>query len=341
VERFAGPYQVFAMDIHAPESELPTGAQFVEIDVTSDDRVQEAFEQLRARHDGAIASVIQLAAYYDFSGEPSNLYNEITVQGTRRVLEGARDLSAEQFVFSSTMLVHAPTKPGHPFREDQPLDAKWDYPQSKVATENVIAERRGELATVLLRIAGVYSDACDSLPLSHQIQRIYERRLTASVYPGDVNCGQAFVHIEDLVDAFWRTVEKRGKLPNDLLPILIGEPETPAYGQLQNELGRLLHGEPDWKTRQIPKLAARTGAWIQDKIPGIEEPFIKPWMIDLADDHYELDIARARELLGWSPARRLMDALPKMVESLRADPEAWYERHGLEVPAEVAGHNKP
>jgi hypothetical protein len=44
-------------------------------------------------------------------------------------------------------------------------------------------------------------------------------------------------------------------------------------------------------TPQIPKSPAKAGAWLQDQIPG-EEPFIKPWMIDLADDHYALDIHR-------------------------------------------------
>ena len=57
-------------------------------------------------------------------------------------------------------------------------------------------------------------------------------------------------------------------------------------------------GETDWETAQIPKAVAKGGAWVQDRIPGIEDPFIKPWMIDLADDHYALDIPRARALLG-------------------------------------------
>jgi len=39
---------------------------------------------------------------------------------------------------------------------------------------------------VLLRVAGVYDDYCHSLPLSHQIQRIYERALTSHVFPGHI-----------------------------------------------------------------------------------------------------------------------------------------------------------
>ncbi len=73
---------------------------------------------------------------------------------------------------------------------------------------------------------------------------------------------------------------------------------------------------------------------MQDQVPG-EEPFIKPWMIDLADDHYELDISRARNVLGWQPRRSLRDTLPRMVERLRADPAAWYGENKLELPAQL------
>ncbi len=334
--RFAGPYRVFALDIRSPEEPLPDGAEFHEIDVTSDEQVEGVTRKLRERHSGPIASLIQLAAYYDFAGAPSELYDKITVQGTKRALHAARELSAEQFVFSSTMLVHAPTEPGQPLDEDQPLEAKWDYPKSKVAAENVVFAEHGDVPAVLLRIAGVYTDDCGSLPLSHQIQRIHERRVTATVYPGATDRGQAFVHIDDLVAAFWQVVARRNDLPRRVVPILIGEPETPGYGDLQQAFARLLHDEPDWKTHQIPKAVAKSGAWLQEHAPGVEEPFIKPWMVDLADDHYELDISRAQELLGWKPKHSLMSTVNKMMDALQADPEDWYRRQGLAAPPAVS-----
>jgi nucleoside-diphosphate-sugar epimerase len=75
---------------------------------------------------------------------------------------------------------------------------------------------------------------------------------------------------------------------------------------------------------------AKAGAWVQDQIPGIEEPFIKSWMIDLADDHYALDISRARSLLAWSPRRNLREARPRMVTALESDPDAFYRLNKLQ-----------
>jgi len=42
--------------------------------------------RIRYAYGERIASGIHLAAYYDFSGEPSPLYDEITVRGTERLL---------------------------------------------------------------------------------------------------------------------------------------------------------------------------------------------------------------------------------------------------------------
>jgi nucleoside-diphosphate-sugar epimerase len=337
--RLAEGYRVVAFDRpgapHPPET-----ADEVACDLTNDDSVRSAVEYVRQTHGRRLASVIHLAAYYNFSGEPSPMYEQLTVRGTERVLRNLGDFHVGQFVFSSTMLVHAPCRPGQRMNEDWPLLPRWDYPRSKVAAEGVIHERRRNIPVVILRIGGVYDDKCHSVPLSHQIQRIYERRLTARVFPGDVYTGQSFVHLDDVTELLWRVVERRAALPPQLT-LLVGEPETLSYDELQRTFGWLIHGDPDWDTAQIPKAVAKTGAWVQDRVPGFEDPFIKPWMIDLADDHYALDVRRAREQAGWEPARALRAALRKMVEFLKSDPTAFYRENGLEasppMPSEPAG----
>lgn len=300
---------------------------------TAPDGVESALRRVRATHGDRLASVIHLAAYYDFSGEPSALYDVVTVHGTERLLAGLRAefTRVEQLVFSSSLLVHAPCEPGARITEDSPLAPAWDYPASKVETERVVHEQRGEIPAVLLRIAGVYDDRCRSIPLAHQIQRIYERRLVSHVFPGDTSRGQPFVHLDDVVRALVAAVERRASLPPDLT-LLIGEPDTMSYDELQRALGALIHGE-EWETRRIPKPVAKAGAWLQGQVPLGEEPFIKPWMIDRADDHLEIDVTRARERLGWEPRRSLRTTLPLMVAALHADPVAWYRENKLTPPA--------
>jgi len=56
-------------------------------------------------------------------------------------------------------------------------------------------------------------------------------------------------------------------------------------------------------------------------------------MIDLADDHYALDVSRARTMLGWRPRRSLRDTLPRMVEALKSDPLEFYRENKLDAPS--------
>lgn len=327
VERLAGEHRVVAMDIEAPER-LPAGVAFIHCDLTDDQSVEAALATLARDHGEHIASVIHLAAYYDFSGEPSPLYEALTVEGTRRLLARLRPrFQVDQFVFTSTILVMKPAAPGEQITEDSPVEGAWDYPLSKIEAEAVIARERGNIPAVILRLAGVYDEYGHSPPIAQQIRRIHERTLESHLFPGDEERGQPFIHLDDAVAALHRTVERRFEL-SDYEVLLVAEPELLAYGELQDRLGQLIHGAEQWTTLRIPAPVAKAGAWIKDKL-GDEETFIKPWMIDLADTHLPVSTARVEARLGWRAHNRLSATLPAIVAHLQADPEGFYAQNRL------------
>lgn len=328
----AGDFELVGLDVKPPESGS-THAAFVECDLTDDDSVQRALWRVAEERGRQLASVVHLAAYYDFSGEPSPLYDELTVEGTRRLLHSLQDFEVEQFVFSSSLLVMKPADEAEVISEASPIDAAWDYPESKVAAEELIQAARGEIPAVILRLAGVYDEDCHSVPIGQQIARIHQKQLESYFFPGDADHGQAFVHLDDLVDAVVKTIARRGELAGFEV-LLIAEPDVVSYAELQERLGELLHGE-EWPAIRIPKVVAKAGAWVQDKLAGDDEPtFIKPWMVDLADQHYPVAIDRARAKLGWEPQHRLRTTLDEMVRRLKQNPAAWYRRNDLPVPDE-------
>jgi len=333
MQRLTGRFSdVVGFDRKAP-TPPPPDCVYIPVDIASDDSVREGLRILREHHGMHIAAVVHLAAYYDFLGKPSPKYDEITVKGTERLLHGLREnFEVEQFIFASTMLVHRPGEPGVFITEDSPIGPTWAYPQSKVRTEALIRAERGNIPTVILRLAGVYDDVCHSPPLSNQMQRIYEGQLAGHLYSGETSHGQTYIHLDDVVDAIEHAIERRTQLPPESA-ILIGEPETLSYDELQHTFQRLIRDE-SWETHNVPGPMAKVGAWLQDHIPG-QDQFIKPWMIDRANDHYAVDITRARSLLDWTPQHSLRQALPKMVAALQADPFGWYREHGLEPPASM------
>ena len=105
---------------------------------------------------------------------------------------------------------------------------------------------------------------------------------------------------------------------------------------MQNKIGKLIHGE-EWETYEVPKTVAKIGSWSMNLFG---DPFIKPWMIDRADDHYELDISRAKKLLDWEPRHSLMDTLPEIIKTLKKDPLTWYKENKLEAPSALEKEKK-
>lgn len=271
VKRLAAHYRVVGFDRHTPPHPPPE-AECVCFDITDESSIDAALNRVRIAYGDRIASVIHLAAYFDLSGEPSPAYDAVTVHGTERLLAGLKAFDLEQFVFTSTMLVHAPTR-GRPIAEDSTTQATLPYRASKIRTEQLIREQRGDVKAVFLRPAGVYDDGGHSAFLAQQIARIYEKRPSARVYPGDLEAGQAYLHLDDLLDAIERVVERRAALP-EIFPVLLGEAEVMGFGEVQKTLGRLIHDE-EWQTNSVPPALAKAGAWVENEVLN-EDNFIRP-----------------------------------------------------------------
>lgn len=333
VRRLAARYRVVGVDREGG-AHPPIEAECVCADLSSAPSVSRAFDRIRYAYGKRIASVVHLAAYYDFSGRRSPLYERITIEGTLNLLGQLSRFAVEQLAFSSTMLVHRPARPGERIREESPLGATWAYPESKTRAESLIRSERGEVPAVLLRIAGVYDDMGHSIPLANHIQRVSERWLTARFYPGDLDAAQAFVHLDDLVDAIEMVVDSRGRLPEETA-LLIGEESALSFRELQREISILVHGFA-MRTWRIPGWLARWGSRLQAAASFGAPLFIQPWMIDRAGDRYLLDVSRARELLGWRPRHSLRRSLATIVGHLLTDPVRFYQENHLAAPGRLS-----
>ena len=324
-------YQIVGMDRQGTICDI-------EIDLTSTPSIDLAFKIFKEKYNEKIAAVIHLAAYFDFTGEESPLYQEVNVNGTKKLLNKLQDFEVERFIFSSTMLVHQSCQLGEIINEDSPLKPKWTYPESKEKTEKIIQKYHGKIPYLILRLAGIYDDSSCVPTLAQQIVRIYERRIKSHLYAGDSQAGQSFIHLKDLITLFKKSIKYRNELPEEEI-ILAGERETVSYQNLQKIIYQLIHVE-EHETQTIPASLAKAGAFIEEKIEPLisddfdkgEAPFIRPFMIDMASDHYALDITKAHEQLHWEPKHRIKKNLPAIIESLKMDPKAWYDKHKISIP---------
>ena len=308
-------------------------------DLTSPDSLTLALRELSDRYGKQIAAVVHLAAYFDFTGAKSPLYDKVNVNGTRNLLSALDDFEVSRFIYSGTMLIHQAAAPGGLVSESTPVAPKWAYPESKAQTEQVIREHSADTPFTLLHLAGLYDDTTAVPTLAHQIARIYERDFKAHLHSGDQDAGQSFLHMDDMLELFKRCIDRRDDMPADCT-ILAGEPEVMSYRQLQDELGRLIHGENEWRTITLPQSIAKAGAWLEEKSEPVvpdaidhgEKPFIRPFLIDLASDHYALDISLAKRILDWEPNHFIGDKLATLVKNLKKDPALWYDNNGIRPP---------
>jgi nucleoside-diphosphate-sugar epimerase len=328
-------YRMVGIDRKKQETSFPV----LQADFSSAASIELALHKLREAYGARIASVVHLVAYFDFTNADDPRYRSVNVEGTRHLLRALQAFEVEQFIYASTMLVHAPCRPGERIDENQPIDPRWAYPRSKAAAEEVVRQEHGRIPCVNLRLAGVYDEQTLVPTMAQQFARIYERDMQSYFYSGSPLVGQAMLHRDDMLDAFRRTIDRRATLPAETA-ILVGEADAMGYDALQDRLGTLLHGASEWPTVQVPKAVAAAGLWVQSRLEPVipdaidkgQAPFVRPFMAEMADDHYALDTRRARDVLGWEPRHSFRNELPRLVQSLKDDPPGWYRRNGVTPP---------
>ena len=241
-QRLGRTYRVIGLD-RSPVEDNPDLAASYSIDLADDASVSAALEKVRDDFGDQLAACIHLAAYFDITGEPNPLYETVNVEGSRRLITELQAFDIEQFIYASSMLVHEPKPlPGVRIDESSPLGPTWPYPQSKADAEQVLRENRGDIPVVFLRFAGVYDDEGHSAFLAEQIAGVYEHRVSAHLYPGMLCAAQSALHLEDLIKAVEQTIARRADLEDDL-PILVGEPETLGYAEIQDIVHCQIHGK--------------------------------------------------------------------------------------------------
>ena len=326
IKRFADNFTIISLDNEKPE-EVDLENYF-QMDITDDKTVENCLDKIKEKFGNVIDSIIHLVAYYSFGDQDWTKYQEITIDGTKRlILSLKKKFQVRQFIFSSTLLVYKSCKRGEEIKEDSPLKPEWEYPQSKVISEQILFEENDNVHLVIFRIAGCYDDYCNSIPIAQQIKRIQENQLQKHFFPGDIEAGSPFLHLDDLAEAFFSAVQKRNDLPHEVV-MLLGESKTYSYDAFQRRLGKLILNK-EFTTYPVPKWLAKAISWIENHIPFYPKPFIQPWMIDFADAHYDVDVSLAKKLLNWTPKRDVYETLPLMVEALKRNPEQWYKDHKL------------
>lgn len=278
------------------------GARIVVGSVTDPAAVEDALR-------GA-SHVDHLAVAMREAGLADRHFEEINLEGTRRLLEGSRAHGVERFVFCSTIGIfgHRVAGVAH---EDSPLAPGNVYERSKVAAEGLVRRFHAEtgLRAVILRPADVYG------PRDERLRKLFQA-VEAGRFPlfGDGGGRRHMVYVDDVVRAFRRARECEAAVGE---AFLVAGPEVCTLRELVAEILAAAGGSRfGWRLPLAPTRAL--AAVVEDACTafGVTPPLYRRRM-DFFDSDSAFDVSKAREVLGWEPRVGIAEGVRRTLAAYR------------------------
>jgi nucleoside-diphosphate-sugar epimerase len=324
IKAATGHYRLFCVARRSMEEagvQPDANLRWIQVDIAEQDRLHTLLQRVRG-HGGA-DYVVNLAGYYDFTNQDHPEYTRTNIDGTRNMLEIAKELGVKRFVFASSQ---AACPFGPVVTEATPADAPIPYARSKRAGEELLHEYASSVPGAIVRIAAVFSDWCEYPPLYTLINnwcsgKWFESRLLA----GRGRSALPYVHVQDLVQCLLRILEKSDILER-LCVFNAGPDGTVSHLELfhiatQFYYNRPLHPffVPRWLL--APMILIRR---LQSRLQG-KEAFEQLWMVKYIDERLVADSSQTRRILGWKPTPRksITRRLVFLIENMKRNPELW------------------
>lgn len=260
--------------------------QLFEVDIRDRDALRKAAERARPE------VIIHLAARAGVrpSIEQPALYESVNVGGTVNLLEIARELKVQRFVFGSSSSVYGVTNSVPFCEEDLNIRPISPYAATKLAAELMCYtySHLYGLAAICLRFFTVYGPRQRPDLAIHKFTALIESGKPIPVY-GDGSMGRDYTYVDDIVSGVIASLEYA---PDSKQPF---------------EIFNLGNSHPVRLTELIAQLETATGKKaLQERLP--EQPGDVPitWA----------NIDKAKRLLGYAPKTAMEQGLRNFV--------AWY-----------------
>ena len=267
------------------------------------------------------AGVLHIGALFRETNFPEEVFNDINLNGTRRLLDASIAAGVRRFVHCSTSGVLGELKEV-PASEETPYNPSDMYQRSKTAGEQLALDyfRSKRISGVVIRPGMIYGPGDTRL---FKIFKLIAKRRFFYVGKGD-----AFVHfidVRDLAQAFILALENQTH-SGEIYTIAGERPMTlkQAVDFIADELG-VAH---PWL--HLPKHATQMLGSICEAVCapfGISPPIYRR-RVDFYTKHRCFKTAKAARDLGFKPARPFVDEIRDII--------AWYQERGM-LPLKSGG----
>lgn len=286
-----------------PVPQLETlGAEFLPLDLTTHTDPHSLASRLQG-----VDGVFHVAAKVQLWGSEEE-FLRVNVRGTEMLLSAARAAGVSRFVYTSSPSVVADGTDLCGVDETRPYPKHYEaaYPRSKsIAERAVLAASDESFWTLALRPHLIFGPGDTNL-IPTIVERARKGRL---VHIGRHEKLCDFTFIDDCVQAHLRAMESLHRKEARAKAYFISQGDPYSLRQFIDEVVRLAGASPVLRT--IPVTLAHVvamGAEAWASVAG-REPFLTRFLVgELSTSHY-FNIARARELLGYTPSCTVAEAL--------------------------------
>jgi len=257
-------------------------------DIRDGDAVRDAF----AGCDAVVHAAAALPLY------PKEEIYSVDIDGTRTVMESAKDLGIGRVVhISSTAVYGVPDH--HPLHEDDPLVGVGPYGNAKIDAEKVVEGFRDTLTATILRPKsfigperlGVFALLFDWASTGHHFP-----------IPGRGTNLYQYLDVEDLCHAIWLSLTADDDIANDTYNI-----GAERFGTFGGDFQAVLdHASFGKKVRSLPAMPA---IWILRVLDKVKLSPLYPWVYETAVKDSFVSIDKAQQKLGFAPKHSNAESL--------------------------------
>jgi nucleoside-diphosphate-sugar epimerase len=247
---------------------------------------------------------------------PNHEIYDIDVNGTRNVLETAKENNVRRTVFtSSASHVYGLVDKGScPLPEDNKLNPINEYGRNKALAEELCKKvsEETDLETIVLRLSmvlGAYD--FDPILLENAIPMLSNKRV---IMAGNGRGKGQSMHVNDVNTALLASAEISGASIHKHSIFNISGKEVLTINEWIDLFKRVSRSKS--KVMHLPLSLAKCMAHIAWKL---DKTKVHPSYLRLmAQDQY-FDISKAKHILGWEPKYTVVDALESTIEFLRKE----------------------
>jgi nucleoside-diphosphate-sugar epimerase len=299
---------------------------WIQCDIANKSSVNEVMHHIIEQ--GGADFVLHLAAFYDFNYTESTEYQRTNVNGTKNILELAKEIGIRRFIFASSLAGSNFPAKGVYNTEKSPLDANYAYAHSKKEGEKMVREYSKWFSCSVVRFAAVFSDWCEYAPLYKFLTTWLSRRWDSRILAGKGESAVSYIHIRCLVKLLISILNMNESLPS--FDIYAASPDGSTSHRELFQIATHYYLGQSKKPIFIPKPLTYPGIMFRNLLQSLrltpDEHFEQLWMLKYIDLKLNIDSSYTRKALSWEPTPRhhITRRLLFLIEKMKSHPDEWH-----------------